>query len=389
MERKYNLLFISHERKLGGASRSLMALAKQLQEMGHTVYVVVLLRRCPLAKELKKSGIEIIPIFFGWWMCPVYWNNIMKILFKILYDMEWMACKYLCTIVEKYNIDIIHSNSSTIDIGAKVARATGKKHIWHFREFGMEDFELEYMKGRKESIKYIQENSDGIIFISNRLKQAYYDIKAEEKVRVIYNGIGKEYLQKKEYVKKEKIIFIVSGTLVRNKNQILVAKATKKLIDEGYSNFVVWIAGTSTSLQASKEYEMDIKEYIKQNSIEKYVKMLGYVNNIKEVRKKGDVEIVASKSEAFGRVSVEAMMSSMPVIAADAGANPEIVTSGETGYLFVNDDVNELADAMKKFLENQKDIKKMGEKAYIVAQEKFTAEQNAKLIEEYYKYIMK
>ena len=67
--RKYTILFLSHERKLGGASRSLVALAEELQSMGHSIYVVVLLKKCPLAMELKKKGIKIIPIFFGWWMC--------------------------------------------------------------------------------------------------------------------------------------------------------------------------------------------------------------------------------------------------------------------------------------------------------------------------------
>lgn len=41
-KRKFNILFISHERKLEGASRSLVALAKELQQRGHNIYVVVL-----------------------------------------------------------------------------------------------------------------------------------------------------------------------------------------------------------------------------------------------------------------------------------------------------------------------------------------------------------
>ena len=47
MRKNYNILFISHERKLGGATRSLIALAEQLQKIGHKVYVVVLLKIKP------------------------------------------------------------------------------------------------------------------------------------------------------------------------------------------------------------------------------------------------------------------------------------------------------------------------------------------------------
>lgn len=387
-KKKFNILFISHERKLGGASRSLVALAKELQLRGHNIYVVVLLKRCPLAIELEKNGIVTIPIFFGWWMCPVYWNRTLQTAFKFLYYIEYIACKYLTHIVKKYDIDIIHSNSSTIDIGAKVARTTNRKHVWHFREFGMEDFELKYMNGREKSIQYIQNNSDGIIFISRKLRQAYHDIKDEKKIRVIYNGISKEYLQTKIFSLREQTIFVVSGTIIKNKNQILVVQAAKRLLEEGYSNFEVWIAGASTSLQASKDYEKYIKNYIKENCMEEHVKMLGYVKNMKEVRAKGDVEIVASKSEAFGRVTVEAMMSSMPVIAANAGANSELIIEEETGYLFGNDSVEELMCAMKRILEHHSEIERMGRRAYQIAVDNFTAERNAEEVEKYYNYIM-
>ena len=384
LKKTYNILFISHERKLGGASRSLVALAEQLQSMGHKVYVVVLLKDCPFAQALREKGIEIIPIFFGWWMCPEYWNIVLKGVFRVLYWLEMIAVKYLAKKVIKYQIDIIHSNSSTIDIGAKVAKITNKKHIWHFREFGMEDFQLEYMKGREKSLKFIENNSDGIIFISKKLRDSYSDLLCEEQIRIIYNGISGDYLQEKNFDIKEKVVFLVSGTIVQNKNQILVVKAAKQLLEQGYKKFVVRIAGTSTSLKASQMYEQEIRNYISENSLQDYVIMLGYIKNMKEIRKNADVEIVASRSEAFGRVSVEAMMSSMPVIASEAGANPEIISSGETGYLFQSDCVEELAEAMKKLIDNTGNIKRMGKNAYRIAKETFSAEQNAKAIEAFY-----
>lgn len=187
---------------------------------------------------------------------------------------------------------------------------------------------------------------------------------------------------------RDQTIFVVSGTIIKNKNQILVVQAAKRLLEEGYRNFEVWIAGTSTSLQVSKDYEKNIKNYIKDNCMEEHVKMLGYVKNMKEVRANGDVESVASKCEAFGRVTVEAMMSSMPVIAANAGANSELIVEGETGYLFKNNCVEELACVMKKVLENHDEIKRMGQRAYQVASENFTAERNAEEIEKYYNYVI-
>lgn len=385
---KYRILFISHERKLGGASRSLIAMAEQLQSMGHKVYVVVLLKNCPFAQTLKEKGIETIPIFFGWWMCPNYWNFILKSGFRILYWLEFIAVKYVTGIVEKYQIDVIHSNSSTVDLGAKVARATNRKHVWHFREFGLEDFQLEYMKGREKSIQFIEDHTDGIIFISKKLRDSYKDLRCNNKIRTIYNGVAKDYLQKKEFLPKAKVVFLISGTIVENKNQILAVKAVKLLKEKGRKNFVLQIAGTSTSLKASQIYEEEIKEFIYKNSLQDCVSMLGYQNNMKDVRKNADIEIVASRSEAFGRVSVEAMMSSMPVIASMAGANPELIMDGKNGYLFESDSEEALAMTMDKFLQCPEDIKIMGDNAYYFAKERFTAEQNAKAIEAFYNDLM-
>ena len=49
------------------------------------------------------------------------------------------------------------------------------------------------------------------------------------------------------------------------------------------------------------------------------INMLGQVRNLPEIRKNNDIELVCSKSEAFGRVTIEAMMSMMPVIGANTG----------------------------------------------------------------------
>jgi glycosyltransferase involved in cell wall biosynthesis len=52
--------------------------------------------------------------------------------------------------------------------------------------------------------------------------------------------------------------------------------------------------------------------------------------------------------EAFGLVAAEAMSYGVPVIAADSGALPEVVTGGATGLLFRPGDVDELARKIKQ-----------------------------------------
>ena len=137
----------------------------------------------------------------------------------------------------------------------------------------------------------------------------------------------------------------------------------------------------------SKLYEAELKMYIDENLTDR-VTMLGRIADMKKLREKADVEIVASSMEAFGRVTVEAMMGGMPVIGSDSGANPELICNGSDGLLFKNGNYMDLAAKMEIFLNDYSQIRKMGENAQIKACNRFLSEENAEKIENLYYNIM-
>lgn len=63
-----------------------------------------------------------------------------------------------------------------------------------------------------------------------------------------------------------------------------------------------------------------------------------------------DTVVVPSRFEGFGLTAVEAMASSLPVIASRTGGLGEIVCHGESGLLFENGNVKELEQAMELLL---------------------------------------
>ncbi|HEY4612737.1 MAG TPA: glycosyltransferase family 4 protein, partial [Bacteroidota bacterium] len=60
-----------------------------------------------------------------------------------------------------------------------------------------------------------------------------------------------------------------------------------------------------------------------------------------------------SENEPFGRVVIEAMACGVPVVAADSGGIPEIITHGEDGLLVPVNDKRALADAIKRLLSDK------------------------------------
>lgn len=85
-----------------------------------------------------------------------------------------------------------------------------------------------------------------------------------------------------------------------------------------------------------------------------------------------DVVALPSRTESFGIVFVEAWANRKPVIAADAGAVPELVRNGENGLLVPFGDVEALSVAILRLLDDRELARSLGERGYRLATERYT-----------------
>jgi glycosyltransferase involved in cell wall biosynthesis len=382
-----NILYIAHERNIGGASKCLYDLACGMAARGHHVYVIVPIKGCNVQKELEKRGITVIPIFFLWWEYPHDWSLFLKIPFRLGYRFENVAVHQISKVIRKFEIDIVHSNSSVIDVGMRAARACRTGHIWHIREFGDLDYQLEFFDGKSHSLQQMNESGSEIIYISERIHQYYQEYISDAHAMVIYDGIDAKYRTDKENEPGRKVIFLVAGYLHRNKRQNLVLQAAQILVQEGITAFEVWIAGKTSAMEDSVRYAEELHRAALE--MPDQIRFLGFVSDMIELRTRTDVEIVPSAEEAFGRVTVEAMMAQMPVIGSDSGANPELIRDGTDGYLFESGNVQQLADRMKKLILDRKLIRVLGIQGQARASECFGLQQNLDQLERVYMKISK
>ncbi len=371
-DNKLKVLYISHERKMGGGNLSLFDLVKEMKDRGHKVAVVVLFRGCPIDVRLREEGIESFPCFFGWWMEPGDWNVILKAAFRLLHWMQRLSVIRISSYVKREGFDIIHSNSSVIDIGAQVAARTGVRHIWHFREFGELHYHFEYMMGKDRSLKYVNDNADRVIFISKALEEEFSTIRKRGQV---YDGIPDSsfYMTERNRNTNNTFVFVTTGVITRGKNQKVVLEAVNTLNNSGSElyydgSYEVWIAGEATALSDSRRYKDELLRYIKNNNINN-VRFLGFVSDMRSIREKADAEIIASSNEAYGRVTIEAMAAGNYVLASNSGSNTELVGNNERGMLFDNRDPKDLASKMRKILENRNIMSTTENNAYEYARE--------------------
>ncbi|MDT2811544.1 glycosyltransferase [Vagococcus lutrae] len=112
----------------------------------------------------------------------------------------------------------------------------------------------------------------------------------------------------------------VASVSVKYKGQDRVIKALARLKKEGKTNYQYYLIGGGNQER--------LKELSRKLNVEEQVKFLGSIphNEINKVLKNLDIYIQPSKQEGLPRSVVEAMGSGLPVIGANTGGIPELIS---------------------------------------------------------------
>ena len=99
--------------------------------------------------------------------------------------------------------------------------------------------------------------------------------------------------------------------------------------------------------------------------IQSAVTFTGFVpdEDLQNIYRVGDLFVMASKAELQSIVTMEAMASGLPVVAANAMALPELVHDGENGYLFSDGNSQMFAEKVVTILSNQAMMAEMSRKS--------------------------
>lgn len=341
------VLFITHTNSLDGANRSLLQLARELHNNHHVEPIVVCPRDCQsyvLTDAYAKEGIKCIPVPLVKFKLAGDKSLVVRTLLAASFLLHNL---YLFHALRNVKFDLVHSNSSVIDMGAYLARWRGVPHVWHLREFGYEDFRMKSVFG-KHYERWIYKKCSVAIAISKVIEQKFKPLFGN-RLRLIYNGIVPKDETLSSTHDNEVLTFCMAGRLEPNKNQLEVLEACKLLKQASKCQFKLLVVGGG----GNAAYTEELKKYVADNNLDGNVVFMGYRGDVPEVLNHCDVGLTASVSEAFGRITVEYMMQNLAVIASDTGANPEIISDGETGMLYHSGDARQLADRMRMLIDDR------------------------------------
>jgi glycosyltransferase involved in cell wall biosynthesis len=245
----------------------------------------------------------------------------------------------------------------------------------------------------------IMTKGQGVIAVSESIKKHIKDnYQREHDVRLIFRGVeidsftpSKVEAERVDRLREQwgvtggKQVIMLPGRLTRLKGQEIFLRSLRAVTNTNYQAILVG------DIEDNPGYTAELKEIIRANNLQDYVKMVGHCSDMPAAFMIADIVLSTSslEPEAFGRTTVEAMAMGCPVIVTGHGGSLETVLPGENGWIVKPSDIAELAQAIDAALATTPErLKEIGENNQKRVMEKFTASAMCEQTFSFYKELL-
>lgn len=359
--KKIRVLFVSHSPHFYGAEQSFCFLLENLDR--ERIEPIVVLPPCPagfddiLYQRIAARGIRTHFIDSRLWLDFAERKELPERLFLELS----VVGQYLSLIADE-SIDLVYTNTITKIAGAIAAKLAGIPHVYHVREV-LEDHPLNSPFGDETTFRIIDALSDRIVTNSKAVARQFTGISTPAKVTPVYNAVETSsfegefetnLLRQELSLPAEVPLLGIIGTVHRHKNHEELIRALALLKERKVPGHLLIIG------YRVQEYAQYLESLISSLDIADAVHFIEFRDDMPQVYHDLDLVVVASLGEPFGRTTIEAMAAGKPVVATNAGASPEIVVDGVTGYLVPLGAPDRMADAIAEIIGNPERARNMG-----------------------------
>lgn len=257
--------------------------------------------------------------------------------------------------------DMVYTNTILIPVGMLIAKYYHIPHAFHIREYGYEDFKMYFVLGRKVSSYWGKRNTAMALCISKGVQNNWNEFFGG-KTKLIYNGIPntKEHFLSHKFDGKIFNVVLV-GRLSDEKGQEFVIQRLSEI--RAKTNCQIFL-----DLWGEGKDKDKLVEIVNILHLKDYVHFCGFSKNIDY--SKYHLAIMSSRSEGFGRTTVEYMFNSIPVIGYNAGATPELIIDKVSGRLYETPE--EFNECFMDALSSYSDFQEYAKIAFKHAFENFT-----------------
>ena len=151
----------------------------------------------------------------------------------------------------------------------------------------------------------------------------------------------------------------IIGTIQERKGHKVLLRSWVAVLKE-FPEAKLYIVASSSSGDKAELVEICNKLLIAHSIV-----WVEFTKNIGDIYRNLNVVVMPSlEYESFGRIIVEAMAFSVPIIATKVGGMPELIDHGIDGYLVEKNDEGELSKYIIKLLNDPVEAKKIGKVGY-------------------------
>ncbi len=371
------VLIISHSSELGGAERSMIDVfdywTKHYDVEPHFIIRKPLNSMVP---ELKKRGWSYHALYYTNWSQRTPSKRAEDVFRNARYNAQ--AVKDIEKIIEKIQPDLVMTNTIVAPWAAIAAYFRRIPHVWFVREYGDIDHQHVFELGRERMMQDIETLSDMVITNSETLANYVKQYIKTLEVRPLYMPFDIEYLEQKSlqennnpYKFEDSLKLVITGRIAPSKGQEEAAKAVGELNKRGY-NTELCVIGTPADPKDAEALNQVIENY----GISDKVHLMGHQSNPLAIIKYADIGVMASRQEAFGRVTFEYMVMGLPVVGANTGATPELIKDGVNGQLYKKGNTKSLIAQVLKYAEDSTLVRRHGAAAKKRARQMMSGQYN-------------
>ena len=297
-------------------------------------------------------------------------------------------------IIDTFSPDLIQVHNAPHFLPYLFARFPEAKHVLFARNpLGCDQTEL----------NAIDHYTDCVVFVSDFLRQQFLDAFPDARVRteVIYNAVDTDRFSADRYTEPQVAKFrrtydlpkastlLFSGRILEQKGLEPLIRAIMR-IRKHVPRARLLVAGTPAykgEHDASDLFMRDMRQLA--SNQKDAIRFIGYVEPEKMpwLYAAATITVVPSLwGEPFGKVAIESMATSVPVVASRRGGLPEIITDNQDGILVDHpEDDAELANAITGLLTDTKRQQRIAGGGIETVNSRFSNEVRQKTIRSFYK----
>lgn len=374
------ICFISHSSSRYGAELALLELLQGLTKLGIECLVFVP-KKGPLLIELDRLEIEWRQLRYPPWVSRRSGPH-----HRVIRAIKGLiATARMIQLIRGWGCDLVYTNTTAISVGAFAAWALRKPHIWHSHESSYHNPKLKFDFGKRISARIMDHLSARVVVVSRSLADDYSPYIERNRMRLIYQSVTLPYtIRHEDKISPDKKFFqcAIIGSLDPGKGQDEAIAALAELVRRGINAHLLIVG------DGSRRFREKLHKQIMQMGLEEYVKFTGYIRAPLQFMQEVDAILVCSRWEAFGRITVEAMLAGKAVIGSANGGTAELIKDGKTGLLYQHGNHLQLADKIQFLYENPETRLELGGAARQWASGRFTKERYVRDLFELFEQVL-